>query len=96
MLDVLKVVDSLVESPKHGITSERMTSKPYLGLPARFELDRAGAQSEVSGKIEVSVFPNRMVRFWSIQPLPGPHSDDGDRANHHQSGIWARKGKDHD
>jgi hypothetical protein len=64
MLDVLEVVDSLVESPKHRITSERMTSKPHLGSPARFELDRAGAQSEVSGKIEVFGFPNRIVRFW--------------------------------
>jgi hypothetical protein len=40
-----------------------MTSEPRLGSPAQFELDRSGAQSKISGKIGVSGFPNRMVRF---------------------------------
>jgi hypothetical protein len=44
-------------------TSERVTSDPRLGLPKRFELDRSGAQSEVSGKTGVSGFPKQMVQF---------------------------------
>jgi hypothetical protein len=39
---------------EHRNTSERMTSEPCLGSPSWFELDRAGAQLEVSGKTGVS------------------------------------------
>jgi hypothetical protein len=45
---------------EHDSTSERMTSELSLVSPARFELDRAGAQSEV-GKTRVSGFLNLMV-----------------------------------
>jgi hypothetical protein len=71
-----------------------MTSEPCLGLRARFELDQAGAQSEVSRKTRISGFSNKMVQFWQIWPSPATHGDDGDRANLHPSGVWAREGKD--
>jgi hypothetical protein len=76
-------------------TSERMISKPRLGLPTQFELDRGGAQSEVSGKIGMSGFLNQMVRFWPILPSPATSAGDRDRANLHSSGVWVREGKDH-
>jgi hypothetical protein len=62
--------------------------------PVSHTLDRSGAQFEVSRKIEVSGFPNLMVWFWQIQPSPTACVGDGDRANLHQSGIWAREDKD--
>jgi hypothetical protein len=71
-----------------------MTSEPHLGLLTRFEFDRSGAQSKVSGKTRVFDFPNWMIQFWQIQPSPAARADDGDRANHHPSGIWAREGVD--
>jgi hypothetical protein len=58
-----------------------MTSEPHLGSPAWFELDRAEAQSKVSGKIRVSGIPNRMVRFWKIQTSPVTRVGDEDRTN---------------
>jgi hypothetical protein len=70
-----------------------MTREPHLGSPVRFELDRAGAQFEVSGKTGVSGFPNRMVRFWQIQPSLMACNDDGDRANLHPNGVCATEGK---
>jgi hypothetical protein len=79
---------------EHGSTSESVTSEPYLGLPARFEIDRAGAQSEVLVKTGVSDLSNRIVRFWQIQPSPVAHVNDKDRTNLHLSGVWAREGKD--
>jgi hypothetical protein len=39
---------------EHKSTSERVTNESCLGLPARFELDRARAQSKVLGKIQFS------------------------------------------
>jgi hypothetical protein len=53
---------------EHGSPSEKVNNEPRLGLLALFELDRSGVQSKVSGKTEVSSFPNRMVWFWQIQP----------------------------
>jgi hypothetical protein len=72
-----------------------VTNEPRLGSPIRFELDQSGAQSEALEKIGVSDLTNQMVRFWQIQSSPAAHADDGDMANHHPSGIWAREGKDH-
>jgi hypothetical protein len=46
---------------EHMSSSERMTSKSRLGLPARFELDQFEMQSKISGKIKVSSFSNWMV-----------------------------------
>jgi hypothetical protein len=80
---------------EHRSTLERMTSESCLGSPTQFELHWSRAQSEVLGKTEVSNFSNRMVRFWLIQPSPVARVSDGDRANLHPSGIWAREGKDH-
>jgi hypothetical protein len=71
-----------------------MTREPCLGLPARFDLDRAEAQSEVSGKTGVSDFPNRMVWFWQIQLSSTVRTDDKDMTNLYPSGIWMREGKD--
>jgi hypothetical protein len=79
---------------EHRNTSERVPCEPRHGSPIQFELDRSGAWSEVSRKIRVSDFPNWMVQFWQIQPLPTACIGDRDRANLHPSGIWAREGKD--
>jgi hypothetical protein len=79
---------------EHRSPSERMTSEPRLGLLARFELDRSGAQSEASRKIGVFGFLNQMVQFWQIQPSPVTRIDDGNKANLHPSGVWVREGKD--
>jgi hypothetical protein len=68
-------------------TSERMTSEPRLGSPTRFELNRAGAQYEVLGKIGVSDLPNWMVWFWQIQSSPAACVGDENRANLHPSDI---------
>jgi hypothetical protein len=61
---VAAIVTLGVSQCEHGSTSERVTNEPRLGSPARFELDRAGAKSKVSGKIRVSGFPNWIVQFW--------------------------------
>jgi hypothetical protein len=76
-------------------TLERMTSEPHPGSPAWFELDRSGAQSEVSGKIRVSGFSNRIIQFWQIQPSSVVRAGNEDRVNLHPSGVWAREGEDH-
>jgi hypothetical protein len=49
---------------EHSSPSKRMISESCLGLPARFELDRSRAQSEVLEKTGVSDFSNRIVQFW--------------------------------
>jgi hypothetical protein len=72
---------------EHESPSQRMTSEPRLGLPAQFELDRSGAQSEVLGKTSVSDFLNRMIRFWQSWHSPAARIGDEDRANLHPSGV---------
>jgi hypothetical protein len=63
-----------------------VTSEPRLDSPVWFEIDRAGAHSEVLWKTGVSGFG----RF----DLQRRRAGDEDRANVHISDVWEREGKD--
>jgi hypothetical protein len=56
-----------------------MTSDPRLGLPARFELDRSGVQSEISRKPEYPVSQTEWSSFerFSLHRLRVPAMEIG-------------------
>jgi hypothetical protein len=69
---------------EHRSTLKRMTSESQLDSPTRFEFDRSGAQSKVSGKPEYLVFQTRLSDFDRF---------DGNRTTLHPSDVWAREGE---
>jgi hypothetical protein len=89
-----KCVDALFGwSANTGVLQRGWPASHTLAHPHSLSLNELEHNLKFQGKPEYD-FPNRMVRFWQIQSSPAARVDDGDRANLHPSGVWAREGKD--